>query len=61
MATCSDLRIKKLIKWLDILIAESELPLSSGPHVWPRCWKCGQEKIFDDFKGEYCPRCNDWN
>lgn len=25
-----------------------------------RCIKCGSDKIVDLFKGEYCPRCNDW-
>lgn len=26
----------------------------------PTCLKCGTVKTYDLFKGEYCPRCNDW-
>lgn len=26
----------------------------------PTCLKCGARKTYELFKGEYCPRCNDW-
>lgn len=32
----------------------------SKAHDTPTCPKCGTTKVVDLFKGEYCPRCNDW-
>ncbi len=40
-------------------VEEWESPPSS-PWPIPVCLKCGCVKIRDLFKGEYCPRCNDW-
>ncbi len=34
----------------------------SPPTQWSGniCHKCGAGKVSELFKGEYCPRCNDW-
>ena len=54
-------RAQRLIRWLDLLIAESEKPAPVPIRQQePRCRKCGTPKSYDLFKGEHCPRCNDW-
>lgn len=30
------------------------------PYRNPTCFKCGRQKVYDIFKGEYCSWCNDW-
>lgn len=57
----ADAKTKRLLNWLNIIIAELDKE-ETRPSVQepPKCWKCGQVKSYDLFKGEHCSRCNDW-
>ena len=35
------------------------VPPKPRPTV-PTCHKCGTPKVQDLFKGQHCPKCNDW-
>lgn len=45
--------------WRDAVV-ESETVEFHEVTTRSTCNKCGTTKVSDLFKGEYCPRCNDW-
>lgn len=45
--------------WRCCVLAEVTVNVPPPPPP-PVCGRCGAAKVCDLFKGEYCPRCNDW-
>jgi hypothetical protein len=44
--------------WRQAEVASKQVEVGRCPSP-PRCYLCGATKVYDLFKGDYCPRCND--